>query len=617
MVGVGFLAAGLLAYANSFSGVFLLDDVHAIVENSLIRRPGSLWAFFSTSIRPVVDLSFALNHALGGLDPFGYHAVNLVIHWIAAWILWGILHRMLLSSRLQGRYRATAFGCSTVAALWWMLHPLQTESVTYIVQRSELLMGLFFLLTLYAAIRAVESSGGSPPSRGSSGQRRRGRGWWSVSLASCALGTASKASMAIVPLVVLLYDRLFLASSMGEIWRKRKSYYLGLSACTWGLLPLLLQAGTGEVPTAGFRLKDVTPMEYLVTQPGVILHYLRLVFWPDILILDYDWPVAQSAVEVWPPALVLAVLMAAMLRWIRRRPEIGFWGAWFFLTLSPTSSFVPIKDLAFEHRMYLPLAGILAVAVLWGVSWSERLLRPHRLRAAVLAGLGVTVAAAFGIRTALRNRDYRSELDMWSDVMAKRPHNTRALTNLLTRYERTLLFQGGNANALNHLGAAGERLGRLDMVREVLERAVREEKGVPNVSARLNLADLDIATARFTEAERWLRPIGMDGVKDLSQRRRLVLAWGRICIHRGQLLEAEAKVREALKELPRDVELLNMLGVVLRHQGRLKEALAVLEQALALYPEAPSLWMNLSNIYRDMKLEEKAQQAYRKQGNRI
>jgi 4-amino-4-deoxy-L-arabinose transferase-like glycosyltransferase len=220
------IGIGLLVYSNSLRVGFMFDDVPHIVENPRIRQLWPPWDVLTHTSRPVVMLSLALNHALGGLNPWGYHLFNVGIHILAALALYGVVRLTFLSETLRPRFGpATAGWLAGVVSLIWLVHPLQTESVTYVIQRGESLMGLFHLLTLYCVIRSSGSAGSM---------------WWQVgAVTSCALGMASKPVMVTAPVVVLLYDRVFLAKSWSEVMQRRWRLYAWLAA-TWLLLPLLL-----------------------------------------------------------------------------------------------------------------------------------------------------------------------------------------------------------------------------------------------------------------------------------------------------------------------------------------------------------------------------------------
>ena len=202
------IAAGLFAYHDSFTGAFVFDDVPSIPENATIRHLWPIWQCLSpphgdrvtVEGRPLINLSLALNYALGGYNVWGYHALNLTVHILAGLTLLGIVRRTLLQPALRERFGTAANELALVVALLWTLHPLQTESVTYIIQRAESIVGLFYLLTVYCFIRAVDSP--------------QCRLWYSLSVAACALGMASKEVMVSAPVMVLLYDRAFLSGSL-------------------------------------------------------------------------------------------------------------------------------------------------------------------------------------------------------------------------------------------------------------------------------------------------------------------------------------------------------------------------------------------------------------------
>jgi tetratricopeptide (TPR) repeat protein len=464
--------AGIAAYANSFSGILVFDDEPAIAANAHLRAWPSLDALkappdTTLSGRPLASLSFALDAARSGGTLGAYHATNLLIHLGASLLLFGVVRRTLLSPALASRFSSRATTLAAIIATIFVVHPLQTGSVTYIVQRVESLMGLCFLATLYAAIRALDA----PISTR--------RFWVSASILACALGMGAKEVMVAAPLVVLLWDRHFAPGRTSE----RRPLYAGLFA-TWIILGVLV-AGGHRTGSAGFNFAAWPWWRYLLTQCEVVTHYLRLSLWPEPLVLDYEWPPFASVSQILIPALLLGALLIATIVGIARRTPAAFAGAWFFLILAPTSSVLPIvTEIAAEHRMYLPLAAVIALVVLGlfelGRAAGGRALAPLGW----LAAIGVVLL--LGIMTRARNVDYQDFDRIWSDTVAKRPHNTRARNN----YATSLLAQGRFAEAEPHLrvavqrvppypeaeanlGAALSALGRLEEGGRHLEIAVR------------------------------------------------------------------------------------------------------------------------------------------------
>ena len=577
------VAAGMAAYWTSFSGAFVFDDRKTILENERIRQ---LWPLTEVlgGRRPLVDLSLAINYTLGDLEVWGYHAVNLGIHVLAALTLFGIVRRTL---RAGGFAEGAAGSWPALAvALIWVVHPLQTQSVTYLTQRGESLMGLFFLLTVYGLIRAVGSS--------------RGRRWYFLTVLVCACGMASKAVMVTAPVVALLYDRVFLARSFREVFRSRGGLYSAL-ATTWvvlavcGILQSVLAASPEQTVTVGFGYRGVTPVGYLLTQPGVILHYLRLSFWPSSLCLDYGWPVAVRALEIVPQAVVALILLGLTVGAFRWCPWAGFSGAWFFLILSPTSSFVPLKDLLFEHRMYLPLAGVIVLVVFGGRVFLRAVFR--RLRFAVVVRRLVSVAVVVAVVTSLsyvtsqRNQTYRSRVSLWRDAAAKRPEQSRVHYNLanalyaegeadeaITEYREALRLNPAHSRAYVGLGVALARQGKLN-------EAVREYRKALDINpayvdAGYNMANALARQGRSEEAIDAYRKILLTDPHHVHTHCNLGLELANL----GFYSEAVLEYRAALHLNPDSVEPLVNLGIALIRQVKHEEAIEPLRRAVLLQP---------------------------------
>lgn len=362
------IALTLLAYANSFQGEFVFDDYSNIIESEKIR---SLWPpTWNSGQRPWFYLSLALNYSIHELDSFGYHLFNFAVHLTAGLFLFGLVRRTLALPVVAEHYRNRADSIGLIVAAIWLVHPLNTNAVTYIVQRCEAMMGLCFIALLYFTLRGATASRSWP--------------WYILAAVAFYAGIGSKEVMAVSPLVLLLFDRIFLAGSWRELIRRRWGLYFVIALPFLWFMPRVLRAFTSKSCTAtvGFAYKGVSPLEYALTQPGVILHYLRLAFWPHPLCLDYGWPVARTAAQILPGMIVIASLLLASLWALIRRPMVGFLGISFFVILAPTSSFMPIKDLAFEHRMYLPLICVTLAAVLAvdaGLRKSLRRSKPNRV----------------------------------------------------------------------------------------------------------------------------------------------------------------------------------------------------------------------------------------------
>ena len=405
--GAVLVAATLAAYANTFAVPFVFDDVAAITQNPSLAHFST--AFFppdglSVSGRPLANLSFALNYAISGESVWSYHAVNLALHVANTLLLFALLRRTLSG----GRSLLAGDSVPFTAALLWSLHPLHTATVTYVMQRTELLVSLGVLGTLSAFARATTPAPGSGASR-----------WLTLSVIACLLGMASKEVMVSAPLLVLGYDRTFVAGSFRAALRQRPRYYLALAA-TWLVLAGLVFGTENRGASAGFA-SALPWSDYALTQLYAVPHYLRLAVWPAPLVFDYGATVITSLALILPGALVLAALVTATLVALRRWPPAGFCGVWFFALLAPTSSLVPIATQTIaEHRIYLALAAPLALlAVALHRGWPRRVLFAT-----------VPLALALGALTFGRNADYRTLLALWQDTAAQAPANPRAHYNL-------------------------------------------------------------------------------------------------------------------------------------------------------------------------------------------
>ena len=298
-------------------------------------------------------------------------------------------------------------------ALIWLLHPLQTETVNYVSQRTEAAMGLFYLLTVYCAVRGLSGEGASGRTE------RRTRRWDVGAIAACAAGMASKEAMVTAPVVVVLYDRLFVTDSPKGVLPARRGLYAGLAA-SWLVLAALMWSTPRT--SAGFGT-GVAPAVYLLNQFVMIVRYLWLTIWPRALVLDYGLPRPLALGDVWPQAALLVSLGAVVLWALARRLPLGFLGACFFVTLAPTSSIVPIAtEVGAERRMYLPLAALVVAAVVgWYLIVQERPRGRPLYRAALHGSLGVAVCALLAAGTVSRNREYGSRLTLAQTIVNRWP----------------------------------------------------------------------------------------------------------------------------------------------------------------------------------------------------
>lgn len=558
------IAAGMLAYENSFAGVFVYDDFPAIVKNQKLRSLSDTWRAGMRS-RPVGELSFALNRSLHDLDVWGYHAVNLAIHLTSGLLLMGFVRRTLLLLTSRPAFQTHSTGIAFCVAFLWVVHPLQTESVTYIVQRFESLMGMFFLACLYAIVRSESPSGGL---------------WHTVAVLAASFSMGTKEVGIMIPVVAILYDWAFLARSWKQILQRRGWMYCAIiTAAVWYFAPAArnwedIYRHTSEssqnVIYSETNMRWPTSWEYLRSQPGVLCHYVKLAFWPRDLCLDYAWPIATKATEIYGKGALVLVFVLSGLCLLAIRPKIAFVILCFFLILAPSSTIVPLH-LAFEHRMYLPLACLITgtvLAVFQALCHLGRYLGEAG-RVAMIGTGAVTVVMGLLliIFTRQRNEDYHSCVAMWKDVVRVRPANFRAHSDLA-------IFASNDGDM-----ATAERHYLISMQLEprfaptyynygifLSQRQKRHEQSIPYFKRAIELSPRS-ALFRF----------GLGNAMDML----------------GRSEEAEAAFRTGLELSPRDAIGRLRMGQVLRGQNRDVEAEHHLKLSVEL---GPYLWQTYREL---------------------
>lgn len=582
-------AAALVPYARTLDVPFLFDDHTAIVDNPSLRLEGGWLDAFrppqddgtTTSGRPLVNASFALNHAWSGLSVTSYHVVNSLLHACVAVLLFLLVRAVARAPRLGDRWSGDAGWIAFAVALPWAVHPLHTSAVTYIAQRAEVMVSLFLVATLLAVLYAEHD--------------RRWR-WigWTVAVAACFAGMASKEVMVAAPVLAFLLVRAAVETTWIGVWRGRAPLWVGL-ASSWVLLGWLVADTGGRVGTAGFDTA-VSPWMYLLTQAGAIVRYIGLVFWPSGLVFDHGTAVVAGLGAVLPQAVVVTSLaLAAAFGW--RRPSVAVWaGTAFFGILAPSSSFIPIAtQTVAEHRMYLASASVIGLAVC--------ALLAFRVRSRHVALGAALVALPLGWATWSRNELFRDDEALWLDTVAKVPRNARAHANLgvafadrgrdaeaLAKYRDALAIDPTLREAHFRLGNALARLGRVDEAIARFERVLELTPGHVEGRNRLGLlvqqaGDRARARRLFEEA------------RDLApERSRAYYHLANLDVLEDRLDEAEAGYRAALARQPGYAPAHFRLGELLARRGRLAEARPSLERAAELQPDNPLIFSVLGAV---------------------
>jgi len=564
-----FILAGMclwggLLYSNTFHAPFVFDDEMFIVKNPDIRSLGieSLWHHLNLRKRIVTFFSFALNYHFHGLDVTGYHVVNLGIHLLAGLLVVWLVGLLFKTPRIRDEKIARHRNVIAFFVGWLFLsHPVQTESVTYIAQRLESLAALFYLAAVCFYLRG----------RISLSQGRRNYPSFLAAGISAVLGVFTKETVFTLPILLWVLEKVFFGSGCREKCPAQKSVF-------HRILPWLFAAGFALGTLWILRLSSVdlyavifepyrykTPFaQYFLTQSKVIVQYISLLFWPLHQNLDYDFPLSHSFLEpaVFLSFLGLAGILFAGIRSLKRYPLIGFGILWFFITLSVTSSIIPLNDVIFEHRLYLPSVGFL-LALCSGFFY---FIKKERIIVALLC----CAVLFFSFLTYRRNAVWADDVTLWQDVAVKSPGKARSYANLGLIYRKRGEYRKAVENGLMAL-----KIGHLDH-RSQAQICVN----LGAVFGELHMFEKEIYWCLL--ALKW-DPRNSQAYADLGD------AYSRLGNHEKALFYG----KRAVKRAPGSDMALNSLGAIYARMGKYEEAVKCFKYALVVHPDDENAEKNL------------------------
>jgi hypothetical protein len=435
---------GGLAYSNTFHVPFVFDDYPNIVENRALESFSTLFNSITSShamkSRWFAQATFTFNKLLGGTNVTGFHIVNVLIHISTALAVYFLTKTMLSSSGEKSRQRYAI--APLLAALGFVLHPVQTQAVTYIVQRMTSLATLLYLIAVLLYAHVFQNTTPAATSH-----RLRNAAFYLLAIVSSLLAMSTKEISFTLPLTIALFDLFFLKGTVRQRIVRLFPFALGLALVLLFLVGI--DKGFGVVTHGGgddgsFPLPRAA---YFYTECRVILTYMRLLILPVAQNLDYVYPVYTSLLQ--PQvcaslALIIVLLGCGVYFYKTSRKETcqnqalwriaGFSLFWFFITLSIESGFVPLLDTIFEHRLYLPSVGFFIALALVVAELQQRVVT----RKTFVTIVAVFVLIISGYATYQRNSIWQDRATLWTDVVKKAPNNSRALTNLGKYYVDTL-----------------------------------------------------------------------------------------------------------------------------------------------------------------------------------
>ncbi len=428
-----------IIYSNTFNASWQMDDRPNIVDNPGLRidnlMPDSLWGTFFANqgkthalFRPLPCLTFALNWYAGRDNPFGYHVVNLGLHIATAWALYLLMMRLLAvlknsRDKTDSNGSVTSGNVALLAALLWAVNPIQTQAVTYIVQRMAIMETLFYVMGMTAFVQARIAGTSSG---------RWINGIWCFACFVCSLG--SKENAVLLPASLALVEWIFFRRGSFTSIIRPKPVIAGI---LFLIVCLLVAHTTIGLPfhyiLNGYKERPFTLMERVMTQPRIVLGYLSQIFWPvpERLSIAHDVTLSTSLFHPWttlPAILLIMALVAGSLANVKRHPLISFALLFFFLNHVVESSILPL-ELVFEHRNYLPSLFLFLPVAAGFQTLMQRLPRYGISRAGV-AGIIIAVIMAMGLWTHTRNSAWATSESLWRDAAIKAPGSVRPLVTL-------------------------------------------------------------------------------------------------------------------------------------------------------------------------------------------
>ncbi len=454
-------AAIACVYGNTLNHSFHFDDIPSILEKPWVRGLDKIPEFiFSFWQRPLVILSFNLNHAVSGFEVWSYHLFNITVHAVTAFCVF-LLARLMQTAACAKKPQGVWQHFPLLAALLFALHPLNTQSVTYISSRSSILATLFYVAAVWCCFRGmlIKRQTDAAPEKKSTAAKALGL--WAAAGVSFLLGALSKQIVWTLPAILFLFHYYFFSTGSFTDWLKRSGKWLALTG-----MPLAAFLAYKHFAGGGLASASETPYSwstYLLTQTFVVpFEYFRKLLFPFNLNIDIHHPIKSdwSDPANWMGIAVLMIFIGVCIHFSRRRANaderigenaksaevkffnacLGFGLAWIGITLLPTSSVVPLLDVAVEHRTYLPMVGfcLILAAMLCRLyaAFSSSGVTVRKPTAFVPALCTALILILFAAGAVDRNAVWQNEITLWSDAKKKSPNLTRPYNNLGEAYDQ-------------------------------------------------------------------------------------------------------------------------------------------------------------------------------------
>ena len=582
------------AYSNTFEASWHMDDYPNIVDNAKLHpsdlKPQSLYRSFFASpqrpdklYRPAACLTLALNWYWGADDVSGYHLVNIVVHLLTAIFLFITTLKLFDSPNLKGKHQQSAYYISLLATLFWVLNPIQSQAVTYIVQRMAAMAAMFYILSIYFYVRARTSD------------VFLNQLWSYLGCGfSFVLALASKQNTATLPLAFILLEFIFFQDLSRSRTRKAFVAILAGGGVIIFVASVIIFFHGDLQSVTNYGSRGFSPLQRLMTEPRIVIFYLSQILYPVAtrLSIEHDVSVSTSLLQPWttlPSILLVLVLIGFGLAQMKKRPIFSFAILFFFLNHMIESTIINL-ELIFEHRNYLPsLFLFLPVAVAFIKLLDYYQDRKSSMRPVLLSFL-ILLLVGLGSATYIRNLAWLTEKSLWEDAMHKAPGRARPVYNFAKHYLKPT--------------------GQLDAALKLYERALNLNSANPEYTRAITLngmATVYNIKKDYRKVIALLKKSSSVYPEFQAAQYNLVLALAKIRAW-DQAIET---VSLLLSKQPGHSNYLYLKGALLNQQNKPQEALIYLRGALQKAPNAKRAIVAIGQSFKMMGKHRRAEWFYR------
>jgi Tfp pilus assembly protein PilF len=612
----------LAIYSNSFYGEWHFDDFANIVDNPYVQIKSFSWSEIKHCLygfhqdrpsRPLSYLSFALNYQVNGMDVFGYHVVNFIIHYLAAVFLFLFIYNTLKLPLLREKYENISYPIALLATFFWAINPVFVTSVTYIVQRMASMEGLFYIMSMYLYLKGRTAD-----------KLSLSIVFFILCFLAGLASVLSKENAAMLPVSILLFDLLLIQGVTKENIKK----FIKISALPFLLILIIGFIYTGGFSNAlsGYEIRDFTMAQRLLTEPRVILFYLSLLFYPisSRLTLLYDIDVSRSLFQPWttiPSILLILFIISFAFSIARKRPLVSFCIIFYFLNHLIEGSIFSL-ELIYEHRNYLP-AMLLFVPFAEFIIYALDYFSYQKIIQFIVALGIVIILVGEGDVTYGRNKTVSDDFLLWFDNIDKSPGLSRSHSNLgriyfnynekakaLQEYEKAItLNKFGSKEAMamqkSNLGLLYFEEMKNDLAMDYYKKSSKIiPEYIPNI---IQIAKIKLRQNKIKEADQIIK----DKLKKYPNNHQLLELYSFILLKNGNINAAQYLAGKCLAKNSNSLTALKIMAETCRIKNNYAGAIYYWKYIQTLSPQDAFANLALIELYAKIKDTKKLDQEIR------